>query len=423
MIDVKRKFEDALKAFAQSGNRWEGVTGLTYWGAACGMTAEEVVAVAHGVGVHSRDADIRRSMATAEDKIRANAGRFGKRPSGRVSNRPALKMPDKPMPPDRVRELIEAGRDVDTDEALRAMSPAEICTDTDPLALKAMCEMQLVRMFNRADIVRIRRTKDDNMRSVASVNLKSIGDWLAGGVHPVEYGEIVRINPLSGREGLTRDNRQSYDAQSCVAAFRHIVMEFDNLPMDDQRWFWAGFIRESPMAAALACLVDSGGKSIHGVLRVDAPDEATWMRYKSTLLARFASDTDGKYRLDAQAMTPLTGCRLAGARRADTGRIQTLLWACAEWRDLAWFKELNPEPPIVPQGASGRAGRVVGAPAQETPSAGILARPAAAVCDVRYKCAGCRHIDMCKAAFGRFWEEKSSSGVGCNYPFAPQIKF
>lgn len=40
------------------------------------------------------------------------------------------------------------------------------------------------------------------------------------------------------------------------------------------------------------------------------------------------------------------------------------------------------------------------------------------------KCEICAAIHYCKAAFGKFWPEKSNGGEGCNYPLgaakAPQ---
>lgn len=333
MTNVERRFEDALAAFSLSGNRWEGVKGLTYWGAALGMSADDVIAAAHGVGVHSRDADIRRSMVSAAEKVAANAARFSNRTWCASYHNEAPRRSPKPKVAGRVRELIEAGQDVETEDALRAMSPVDIGADDNPMSSKAVCEIQLARLFAPADMVRIRRSKDDNTKSQAGANLKTLGDWLSGDIHPAEFGEIVRVNPLTGKEGLTRDGRASFDAQSCIAAYRHVVMEFDLMPWEQQIRFWAGFIRRSPLSERLTCLVYSGGKSIHGVLRVDAPNESKWMEYKAKLLSLYAADPDNHYRIDGQAMMPLTGCRLAGATRNDTGRTQKLLWACASPRD------------------------------------------------------------------------------------------
>lgn len=397
MIDIRSKFSEALATFAQAGNRWEGLKHVTYWAAANGMTEDDVIEAAHGAGVFNRDTSIRRGMVSAYEKVRANAERFGRHtnaPRASSARRPrTTHQTAEPLPTDRVRQLIEAGCDATCDETLRALSPASICPDLDELSRKVMCEMQLLTMFTRSDMVRIRRSKSDNSRSTIGQNLKTLNDWLRDVNHPIQYGEIVRVNPLTGELGLTRDNRPSYDAQSCIAAFRHMVLEFDDLPLTEQLKFWAGFVRQSPFAKHLLFLVRSGSKSIHGVIRVDAPDAETWMRYRSQLIRLYASDPDKRYRLDDQALMPLTGCRLAGARRADTGEVQTLIYASASWRDAEWQTEMNP------------------------PVKAIKTQPSTEDADgFAEHCRTCQSVDLCKHRFGRFWSDRSSGGKGCNNP-------
>lgn len=100
----------------------------------------------------------------------------------------------------------------------------------------------------------------------------------------------------------------------------------DEMPIADQCRFWAGFIRRGKLP--LVTLSFSGGKSLHGVVRVNAPDAETWARYRAQIVERYAADPDKAYRLDVQALNPLTGCRLAGVMRKDTGKVQELLFAC-----------------------------------------------------------------------------------------------
>ena len=116
-----------------------------------------------------------------------------------------------------------------------------------------------------------------------------------------------------------------------------MVFEFDEMPIADQCRFWAGFIRNGKLP--LVSLTYSGGKSIHGVVRVDAPDAETWTRYRAAIVERYAADPDRRFRLDAQALSPLTGCRLAGAVRQDTGKVQELLFVRRDWFDAKWQHE------------------------------------------------------------------------------------
>jgi hypothetical protein len=60
---------------------------------------------------------------------------------------------------------------------------------------------------------------------------------------------------------------------SAVAGFLYAVAEFDGMDKADQLALWWGF-RSAPIVA----LIDSGGKSIHAILRVDCETRADWER-------------------------------------------------------------------------------------------------------------------------------------------------
>lgn len=81
-------------------------------------------------------------------------------------------------------------------------------------------------------------------------------------------------NPLTGKPGPTASgNGKTLRGDACVARFKFAVVEFDALPREEQLAFW--------WAARLpvALLVDSGGKSIHGWVRVQGVACATdWAR-------------------------------------------------------------------------------------------------------------------------------------------------
>ena len=334
MTDPRARFEAALDVFATPGNRWGGTSALTYWGAACGMDAEAVIDAAHGAGVRSRDADIRRGMVTATARVTANAARFA---GGGCVRNFRRRNPKPCPPPDRVRRLIEAGRDVATMDALRELSPVPIPRATDARAYLRQTKSALLRLFVDGDMVSIRKSKADITPATPGANLRPLADWMrqTGG-----FGEIVRVNPFTGKQGNTADGKPSFGAKDCIAAYRHMVFEFDDLGLPDQCRFWAGFIRCGKLPLVL--LTHSGGKSLHGVIRVNAPDAETWARYRAQIIERYAADPDRAYRLDVQALNPLTGCRLAGVTRKDTGKVQEMLYACERRTDAA---DQKPQPP------------------------------------------------------------------------------
>jgi len=258
-------------------------------------------------------------------------------------------------------------------------------------------------LFGRADVVNIRRDKTDNAPAKPGANLRPMRDWLfsTGG-----FGEIVRPNPFTGNQGMTGEGKPSFACKGTIAAFRHMVFEFDDMPLADQCRFWAGFIRNGKLP--LVSLTYSGGKSVHGMVRVDAPDAETWARYRTAIVERYAADPDPQYRLDAQALNPLTGCRLAGAVRRDTGGVQELLYDCGKW-----FETVTPtDRPLTPDERA-IAERI--AAAQGTPYPAAVRNDAPRFAR---RCTECQAMPGCKAAFGRFWADRSSGGVGCNRPFS-----
>lgn len=103
-------------------------------------------------------------------------------------------------------------------------------------------------------------------------NIRQVSHWLdflRGGGTP---GPHIIPNPLTGRDGLTKDGVKTFRGDSCIADWRFLVCEFDGLPKEQQAAFWlaAGF----PVAVVL----DTGGKSLHGWIRVDCADASEWER-------------------------------------------------------------------------------------------------------------------------------------------------
>lgn len=344
MTDQKEKYQQALAAFAAPGNRWGGIPSLTLWATAAGIDTEEVLADAHAVGVRDRDGDIQRGMSSATTKLTmVRQNYLPLKPRNRTKMYHSQRS-------DRVRQLMELGKGVETFDALRKLSPVRICPDRDRLALKVQCELQLLAYFTRTDAAHVFRPDAPSAGELGR-NIMPLSDWLLAqpSGHPVDAGEIVRPNPLTGALGKTKNGKDSYIAQSCIAALRHMVFEFDAMPLPAQCRFWAGVIRQDNLP--LVTLVYSGNKSIHGVIRADAPDIETWDRYRQAILNLFATDTDARYHLDPQALHPLTGTRLAGVTRASTGKVQKLLWVAPNWRDADWRRTLN-NPQCAPRGPS-----------------------------------------------------------------------
>ena len=73
-------------------------------------------------------------------------------------------------------------------------------------------------------------------------------------------GAYVRVNPCLDESG----------SDSGVAAFRHVLVEMDEKTKDEQ---WT-ILKESKLP--MSVVIDSGGKSLHGWVRVDAANKEEW---------------------------------------------------------------------------------------------------------------------------------------------------
>ena len=169
----------------------------------------------------------------------------------------------------------------------------------------------------------------------------------------------VALNPLTGKEGRTKDGLPSFDCADTVAAFPFALLEFDAMPLPDQCALFAALIRKKP--GRVVSLTFSGGKSIHAVVlihechdrrlhtkttvepireeRTEA-DVEKWRGEMDALCRLFASSDNPAERIDlAPTMNPAIHTRLAGAYRADKGRRQTLLYLDADLarRELELF--------------------------------------------------------------------------------------
>lgn len=119
---------------------------------------------------------------------------------------------------------------------------------------------------------------------------------------PDSRGAYVRVNPCLDESGSDHG----------VAAFRHVLVEMDEKTKDEQ---WT-ILKESKLP--MSVVIDSGGKSLHGWVRVDAANKEEW-----------AERRDVVYRhLEAMGIDPKNKnasrfSRLAGVMR--DGKEQKLL--------------------------------------------------------------------------------------------------
>lgn len=153
---------------------------------------------------------------------------------------------------------------------------------------------------------------------------------LVFGDYNPECGAWIRFNPLDGR-GVKNEN---------VTDFRYTMVESDHLEIDKQN----EIIRA--LELPVACLVHSGGKSLHAIVRIDA---ANYDEYRKRVDFLYSVCKKNGLEIDTQNRNPSRLSRMPGVMR--NGRKQFLVDANIgkanynEWKE--WIESVNddlPEP-------------------------------------------------------------------------------
>lgn len=136
-----------------------------------------------------------------------------------------------------------------------------------------------------------------------------------------EAGAWIRINPLDGK-GATDKN---------VTAYRYTLVEADSMPIEDQKKLLIN------MRLPIKALVESGGKSVHAIVKIGAENEPEYKQRVSFLFNKLAEQS---FIVDTANKNPSRLSRLPGAMRA--GNCQRLLGidlGCSSWED--WLDFVN----------------------------------------------------------------------------------
>jgi hypothetical protein len=147
-----------------------------------------------------------------------------------------------------------------------------------------------------------------------------------GAVPQDKAGCWCRINPVSQRGSGTNGAHCDNDVQD----YRFLLVESDDLPPDLQLSFFLKL--ELPVVA----LISSGGRSIHCIVKLDAPSAEEFKRLADHILGRLA-----RFGIDQKNRNPSRYSRLPGAQRVIGA--QTLLGEDSGQQRLLYFNH-QPKP-------------------------------------------------------------------------------
>lgn len=143
-------------------------------------------------------------------------------------------------------------------------------------------------------------------------------DEAFGTIRP-EGGAWIRVNPTTGPND--RD----------VTRWEYALVESDSLPIEEQKKLLVS------LKLPIAALVESGGKSVHAVVKIQAKDEA---EFKQRVGFLFDYLSQHQYVVDGANKNPARLSRLPGAmRQGKCQRLITVNIGCDSWLD--WMDAIN----------------------------------------------------------------------------------
>lgn len=170
------------------------------------------------------------------------------------------------------------------------------------------------------------RTAEQLIEALSECRDGDIGDVI--GDYDAEGGAWIRFNPLDGK-GVRNEN---------VTDFRYALVESDGMELAEQN----AILRE--LELPIACLVYSGGKSLHAIVKIDAQD---YSEYRKRVDYLYDVCSKNGMKVDTQNRNPSRLSRMPGVLR--NGRKQFIVdtnlgkenWE--QWHE--WIESVNDDLP------------------------------------------------------------------------------
>jgi hypothetical protein len=218
--------------------------------------------------------------------------------------------PPPAVAPDKLKQIIREGKGM-TEEDIRARSPVDPGNWGWEQALRV-----LKALYAPDELLFV---GDDHIPGRLGTSIRPVGRLIreTNTTRWVLYPKIM-VNPLTGQPGNKKDGGHTLRGDSCVRAYRFVVAESDDMPVEDQLAFW-GAVPHLPISA----LVMSGGKSVHAWLRVDCRDATGWEEdIRLNLYPRFLVPLG----MDKACKNESRLSRMPGHRRIETRQVQRCIY-------------------------------------------------------------------------------------------------
>ena len=177
----------------------------------------------------------------------------------------------------------------------------------------------LQTLYDPTDLIWIGDRCDEG---IMGETIRTAQDWTTFFRNGSETQPHIILNPLTGTPAPKKTGEgETFRGDANIKDYRYCLVEFDDLSREDQIRFW------SAARLPVACLIDSGGKSIHAWLDVQklAPVETSeqWhAEIKHHLYDRLLSPLG----VDKACSNPARLSRLPGHYRAEKESYQRILW-------------------------------------------------------------------------------------------------
>jgi hypothetical protein len=171
-------------------------------------------------------------------------------------------------------------------------------------------------MFKPDDLIFI---GDHHEPGVKNQNIKNVSAWISYFKNGGKTAPHIIINPLSGLPAEKKTGAgETFRGDGNVKEFRYCIAEFDLLSREDQFRFWTA------VKLPVACLIDSGGKSIHAWIKLSEITKAD--QWEKEIKGQLYEQGLIPLGVDRACSNPARLSRLPGHFRADKGKYQRLLW-------------------------------------------------------------------------------------------------